>query len=71
MLNPMILHLGILNEDLADRFCLSRTFTAWIRLLRQLLKHVVVVWLLRKAIRQNKIKHIHGQTTITITPLNF
>ena len=39
LLTLMRLRLGILNEDLADRFCISpafcsRTFTTWIRLLR-------------------------------------
>ena len=51
----MIPRLGILNEDLADRFCISpalcsRIFTTWIKLLRQLLGHGLVVWLPRKAI---------------------
>ena len=54
----MRLRLGILNEDLTDRFCISpalcsRTFTTWIRLVRQLLGHALVVWLPREAIRQN------------------
>ena len=50
--------LGILNEDLADRFCISpalclQTFATWIRLFCQLLGHALVVWLQREAIRQN------------------
>ena len=54
----MRLRLGILNEDLADRFCISsalcsRTFTTWIILLRQLLGHALIVWLRREAIQQN------------------
>ena len=54
----MRLCLGILNEDLADRFCISPalcsgTFTTWIRLLRQLLGHALVVWLPKEAVRQN------------------
>ena len=58
LLTPMRLRLGILNEDLGNRFCISpalcsRTFTTWIRLLRQLLGHALVVWLRREAIQQN------------------
>ena len=58
LLTLMRLRLGILNEDLDDRFCISpafcsRTFTTWIRLLSQLLGHALVVWLPREAIRQN------------------
>ena len=50
--------LGILNENLDDRFCISpalcsRIFTAWIRLLCQLLGHALVLWLPREAIRRN------------------
>ena len=50
--------LGIHNEDLADRFCISpalcwREFSIWIRLLRQVLGHALIVWLPREAIRQN------------------
>ena len=42
LLTLMRLSIRILNEDLADRFCISpalcsRKFTTWIRLLRQLL----------------------------------
>ena len=42
----MRLRLGILNEDLAARFCIapalcSQTFTTWIRLLSQLLGHAL------------------------------
>ena len=54
----MRLRLGIFNKDLADIFCVSaalcsRTFTTWIRLLGQLLRHALVVWNAREAIRQN------------------
>ena len=54
----MRLRLGILNEDLADRFCISpalysRTFTTWISLLRQLLGHALVVWLPIETIQQS------------------
>ena len=49
------LRLGILNEDLVDRLYISlalcsQTFTTWIRLMRQLLGHALVVWLPSKAI---------------------
>ena len=58
LLTLIRLCLRILNEDLADRFCISpalcsQAFTTWIRLFRQLLGHVLVVWLPREAIRQN------------------
>ena len=48
LLNLMRPLLGILKEDLADRFCISpalfsRTFRTWIRLLGQLLVHALVV----------------------------
>ena len=51
----MRLCLGIVNEDLADKFCIlptmfSRTFTTWIRLLRQSLGHALVVLLQREVI---------------------
>ena len=54
----MRLRLGILNKDLADRFCIlptlcSPAFVTWIRLFRQLLGHALVVWLPRETIRQN------------------
>ena len=50
--------LGILNEDLADSFCISPAlcsgiFTTWVKLLHQLLGHALVVWLPREAIRKN------------------
>ena len=58
LLTLMRLCLGILNEDLADIFCISpalcsRTLTTWIRLLHQLFGNALVVWLPREAIRQN------------------
>ena len=48
----MKVRLEIFNEDLADTFCISpvlcsQTFTTWIRLLRQLLGHALVVRLSR------------------------
>ena len=58
LLTHMRLRLGILNEDLTDRFRItpalcSRRSTSWIRLLRQLLGHALTVRLPREAIRQN------------------
>ena len=58
LLTLMRFRLGILNENLADRFCISpelcsRTFTTWIRLMHQLLGHALVVWLSKEAIQQN------------------
>ena len=54
----MKLRLGLLNEDLADRFGISpaicsSTFTTWIRLLRILLGDALVKWIPREAIRDN------------------
>ena len=53
----MRLHLGIVNEDLGDRFCVSpalctRTLKTWVRLLHKFLGQDLVVWIPRKAIRQ-------------------
>ena len=58
LLTLMKLRLGLLNEDLVDRFgispaiCSSR-FTTWIRLLRILLGDALVKWIPREAIRDN------------------
>lgn len=54
----MRLRLGILNEDLADRFGVStaycsRTFTTWIKFLSLILGKALVVWLPREIIREN------------------
>ena len=53
----MRLQLGLLNEDVADRFDILPTkssfiFTTWIKLLSKLLKNLVA-WLPREAIRDN------------------
>ena len=53
----MRLRLGLLNEDVADRFDISPTkssfmFTTWIKILSKLLKNLVA-WLPREAIRDN------------------
>ena len=56
LLTLMTLRLGLLNEDLADRFGISPaicTFTTWIRLLRILLGNALVKWIPREAIRDN------------------
>ena len=54
LLTLMRLRLGLLNEDVADRFGISPTkssfiFTTWIKLLSNLLKNSVA-WLPREAI---------------------
>ncbi|XP_065671815.1 uncharacterized protein LOC136089687 [Hydra vulgaris] len=54
----MRLRLGLLNQDLADRFGISpalcsRTFTTWIKMLSQVLGKALVVWLPRESIRSN------------------
>ena len=58
LLTLMRLRLGLLNEDLADRFNISttvcsNTFTTWIRLLSKVLGDALVVWIPREAIREN------------------
>ena len=58
LLTLMRLRLGLLNEDLADRFGISttlcsRTFTTWIRLISKVLGTALVVWLPRESIRDN------------------
>ena len=57
LLTLMRLRLGLLNEDLADRFNIlttvcSNTFTTWIRLLSKVLGDALVVWIPREA-REN------------------
>ena len=54
----MRLRLGLLNEDLADRFQISsatcsRIFSTWIRFLSRLLGNALIVWLPREVIRTN------------------
>ena len=54
----MRIRLGILNEDLADRFCVSssvcsKMFTIWIKMLARLVGHALIVWLPRDAIQSN------------------
>ena len=57
LLALMRLRLGLLNEDVADRFDISPTessiiFTTWIKLLSKFLKHLVA-WLPWETIRDN------------------
>ena len=56
LLTLMRLRLGLLNEDPADRFGISRTissntFTTWIKLMSRILGGALVVWLPRESIR--------------------
>ena len=56
----MQIRLGILNEDLADRFCVSsggwsKMFTTWIKMLARLLGGALIVWLSRDIIQSNVI----------------
>ena len=58
LLTLMRLRLGLLNEDLADRFGISpticsNTFTTWIKLMSRILGGALVVWLPRESIRDN------------------
>ncbi|XP_057310236.1 uncharacterized protein LOC130648217 [Hydractinia symbiolongicarpus] len=58
LLTLMRLRLGLLNEDLADRFGISpticsNTFTTWIQILSKILGNALVVWLPREATRDN------------------
>ena len=58
LLTLMRLRLGLLNEDLADRFGISaticsNTFTTWIKILSNVLSDALVVWLPRESIRDN------------------
>ena len=57
LLTLMRLQLGLLNENVAERFDIlptkpSFSFTTWIKLLSKLLKNLVA-WLLQEAIRDN------------------
>lgn len=58
LLTLMRLHLGLLNEDLADRFNISpatcsNIFTTWVRILSTALGNCLVNWLPREAIRDH------------------
>jgi hypothetical protein len=57
-LTLMRLRLGILNEDIAERFGISPTtssniFTTWIKLISSVLGSALIVWLPRETIREN------------------
>ena len=57
-LTLMRLQLGLLNEDIADRFGISPAFsssffTTWIRVLSKLLGHALMTWLPQEAVRSN------------------
>ena len=54
----MRLRLGLLNEDIADRFGISptlssRIFTTWIRVRSKLLGHAPITWLPQEAVHSN------------------
>ena len=54
----MRLRLGLLNEDVADRFCVSagvasNIFTTWIKMLSSVLGNVLIAWLPREPIRDH------------------
>ena len=58
LLTLMRLRLGLLNEDLADRFGVSpticsNTFTTWIRIISRILGGALVNWLPLEPIREN------------------
>ncbi|XP_047137527.1 uncharacterized protein LOC124814027 [Hydra vulgaris] len=58
LLTLMRLCLGILNEDIAERFGISpttssNTFTTWMKLLSSVLGSVLIVWLPHEVIRKN------------------
>lgn len=58
LLTLMRLRLGLLNEDLADRFCISTTlcsniFTSWVKFLRKTLADVLVNWIPKESILEH------------------
>ena len=57
-LTLMRLRLGLVNEDIADRFGISptlssRIFTIWMRVLSKLLGHALITWLPEEAVLSN------------------
>ena len=58
LLTLIRLRLGLLNEDLAERFGVSPTlcsyiFTTWMKLLTKVLGKTLVVWPLKESIREH------------------
>lgn len=58
LLTIMRLRLGLMNEDVADRFGISKslcsnTFTTFVKIIANVLGRALVVWLPREAIRDN------------------
>ena len=75
LLTLMRIRLGLLNEDLADRFGISpaicsNTFTTWIKVLGKIFGDALVVWLPRESIRDNLpeifAKTGHGKCRVII-----
>ena len=74
LLTLMRLRLGLLNEDIADRFGISpticsNTFTTWIRLVSKVLGQALVNWLPREPIRQHlpeSFKKIKGYSKCSV-----
>jgi hypothetical protein len=78
LLTLIKLRLGLLNEDLADRFGISNsvcsnTFTTFIKIFAKVFGRSLVVWLPRDAIRDNlpisfaKAKHTNCRVVIDCT----
>ncbi|XP_065680533.1 uncharacterized protein LOC105848925 [Hydra vulgaris] len=58
LMTLMRLRLGLLNEDMADRFGISKslcsnTFTAFIRIIANILGQAIIVWLPSEVIKKN------------------
>ena len=66
LLTLMKLRLGLLNEDLANRFGISSAtcsviFTSWIKLLSKVLSTPLIAWLDREVVRSNLPKAFEGK----------
>lgn len=75
LMTLMRLRLGLLNEDLADRFCISpascsNIFKTWVRFLSETLGKALVAWLPKESILQNMPKVYrkagHGKLRVII-----